>query len=367
MGNDYNFFGKTHQEIYSKTMKTITIAPSCAPTPTELYIGKNILESRLIKHLCGGLLPAVICTFSTKNLGNKIAKMLNAPLFLIPNGEKGKTYTVKLKLEKALFHRGFGKDTVLIAVGGGAATDLVGFVAACYMRGVALILIPTTLLGMVDAAIGGKTGIDLPFGKNLIGSLYPPRAIVSDLNVLETLPEKEWNNGYAEILKLGLVFDASLLELPLNAFLIEKAIQGKIAIITQDPTEKGIRHILNFGHTIGHALEAISHYKMSHGYAVALGSLVEAHLSYSLGLLKQEEFKKIPPLYQSFLLKLPKGYTRKKLVHAMLHDKKNKEGKIRIVLMEKLGKAAFCHGEYCQAVSLKELIPTLSWMEKTYG
>lgn len=254
-----------------------------------------------------------------------------------------------------LFKLGADRNTTLIALGGGATTDLVGFVASIYMRGLALILVPTTLLAIVDASIGGKTAIDTPFGKNLIGTFYEPKAIFVDLDTLKTLPEKERFNGLAEITKMALIYDPSIMGD------IEKAIEAKMKIVAQDPLDQGLRRILNFGHTIGHALEAVSDYEMAHGEAVVLGCLAESHLSMRLGYLSEGDFDQIQALYPP--LKLPQGYTRTKFLQALSHDKKKASGAIRFVLIDRIGHALPFDGAYCRAVSLSELEPTLDWME----
>jgi len=343
--------------------------PSCS---TELHIGENLLAEKLLVDLCQKQRVVIIADAAVKDLyGTDLAKRLNAELLTIPSGEKAKSKNTQENLENELFKRGCDRDTILIALGGGVTTDLVGFVASIYLRGVSLILIPTTLLAMVDAAIGGKTAINTDFGKNLIGTNYLPKAIIADLKTLATLPEKEWLNGVAEILKMGLVFDASIWELAKknskSQELILKAIQAKMDVVEQDPTEQGLRRILNFGHTIGHALEKIAHYEMSHGEAVAIGCLAESHLSMHLGYLPEKEFEQIQSSYNLFSLKLPKNYTRQNLFMAMSHDKKKAQGHIRFVLIDQIGHALSFDGHYCCAITEKQLEATLDWMEKNYG
>jgi 3-dehydroquinate synthase len=331
---------------------------------TELYIGRNLpLE------FFGKERKVLIADEAIKDLyAVDLAKRIHAELLTIPSGEKAKTLDTVQSLIDQLFKMGCGRDTLLIALGGGATTDLVAFAASIYMRGVPLVLIPTTLLAVVDAAIGGKTGIDTPYGKNLIGTIYYPRAIFADLDILQTLPEKEWFNGLAEILKMGLISEPAIWEMAKkngkDPDLILKAIQGKIKVVEQDPRDQGLRRILNFGHTIGHALETVAHYAMPHGEAVALGCAAEAHLSMHLGYLSREEFEQIEAVYRPFPLKLPKAYDRAKLLQAMAHDKKKALGEIRFVLIDKIGHAMPFDGAYCRAVTQNELKKTLDWMER---
>ena len=344
-------------------MKKILIRPS-----TELYIGKNLLRADRLLEVCGSLKIVLIADEAIKDLyAVDLARKIHAELLTIPNGEKAKALETAKFIIDELFKMGCGRDTLLIALGGGVTTDLVGFIASVYMRGLPLILIPTTLLAIVDAAVGGKTGVDTAYGKNLIGTIYYPKAIFADLDLLQTLPEKEWFNGLAEILKMGLIRDPAIWEMAQkdrkDPDLILKAIQGKIEIVEQDPKEQGMRRILNFGHTIGHALEAVSQYEMSHGEAVALGCVIEAHLSMRLGYLPEKDFESIQAVYSHWPLKRPNGYTRAKLLQAMSHDKKKARGEIRFVLIDKIGHALPFEGVYCRMVTQNELAPTLDWME----
>ncbi len=351
-------------------MKKICIRPSIPSLSTDLYIGEDLLTSEQLLRFfnqCKGK-KVIVADCAIKNLyAMKLSQQICAELITIQSGEHVKTQKTVEHLMDALFQMGAGKDTTLIALGGGVTTDLVGFVASIYMRGISLVLVPTTLIGLVDAAIGGKTAVNTPFGKNLIGTIYPPKAIWADLNILQTLPEKEQLNGLAEILKIGLIYDSSIWELAKHNghmhTLILKAIQGKIAIIEQDPMEQALRRILNFGHTMGHALETVAHYEMPHGEAVALGCLVEGYLSMRLGYLSEKNFEKIQAIYHRFPLQLPKAYTRTKLLEAMAHDKKRAFGEIRFVLIDEIGHALPFEGAYCRAVIPHELESTLNWME----
>lgn len=317
----------------------------------ELYIGHHILD--ILPEVCAGL-------------KGRIA-IIKDPL--IPQQFQGeqiffelkKTREAKQFLEDQLLKSGFGRDSIFVAVGGGTTTDLVGFVASTYMRGVPLILVPTTLLAMVDAAIGGKTAIDTPFGKNLIGSFYLPKAILIDLDFLKTLPESERINGLSEILKIALVYDATILQLPFEEQII-RAILAKVAVVELDPTEKGMRRILNFGHTIAHAIEFCTQYSVAHGEAVALGCLAESYISLLMGLIRQEDFTYIMQLFPKFSW----NFDRNELLKAMRLDKKNAQGSIRFVLIDKIGHACECNGDYCREVPEAKIVEALQFMERTY-
>lgn len=354
-------------------MHTLTLRPNFSPPMTEIFIGRQIFKTAQFKKFCTSLGKkiVIIADKTVQELyGKTLAKILQGECITIPSGEEAKTkHTQEILLEN-LFQMNCDKETVLIAVGGGITTDLVGFVASIYKRGLSLVLIPTTLLAIVDAAIGGKTSINTPFGKNLIGTLHYPKAIFIDLTTLLTLPPKEWINGAAEILKLALVFDAGMWDIAKknskDLGLIARAIQGKIDIVEQDPIDKSMRRILNFGHTIGHALETISHYQMPHGQAVAIGTIVESHLSMRLGFLSSQDFISIQQVYRQFLLSLPATYTRESLLQALTHDKKGSSGTIRFVCIDKIGHAVPFENAYVRPVSLQELEPTIAWMEKHY-
>ena len=331
---------------------------------TNLYVGRDLIRNISLE-FSGKIV--IVADHSVKKLyGESLSSQLGALLIAVPPVKTKETWE---SIHEQLFQAGCGRDTLLIALGGGVICDVVGFAAATFMRGIPLIFIPTTLLAMVDAAIGGKTAIDTSFGKNLIGSLYYPKAIVADLDTLKTLPKEEWIHGLSEILKIGLIFDPAIWDLaqknPYDEELIYQAMQGKIAIVEQDPTELGLRRILNFGHTIGHGLEKIG--DMPHGKAVALGCLAESHLSMDLGYLSQKDFAQIQIPYQHFLIKLPQNYTREKLFQAMQHDKKKWQGKLRFVLIDRLGHAMPFEGAYCRAVAKEELANTLNWLEERYG
>lgn len=335
---------------YAERTLDITICP--AEIKTELRLSHGLLDSLNIPN-------AVIIT--EKN-ALSIAQKLRNEILLVPSGEKAKTREVKQQIEDQLLEKGFGRDTVIIAVGGGAILDLAGFVASTYMRGVDLILVPTTLLAMVDAAIGGKTAIDTPHGKNLIGTFYHPKMIIADLKTLETLPEKELKNGFSEIYKMGLIADPSIFEETELEELIWKAARAKIDIVERDPTEMGLRRILNFGHTIGHALEACSGYTLAHGEAVAIGCVVESYLSFLMGYLSEEEYLKIEKKFGPFKLPAIPDFR-----NTLNFDKKRDKKKVRFVMIEGIGNPLSFNGQYCQSVQDAILESALTKMEQLYG
>ncbi len=219
----------------------------------------------------------------------------NFQVITFPAGENSKSRQQKAALEDQLFALGAGRDTVMLAVGGGVTGDLAGYVAATYQRGVPLIQVPTSLLAQVDSSIGGKVGINHPRGKNLIGAFYQPAAILADVTTLRTLPEEEFVNGLAEVIKYAITLSpelSHLLKEQRNAVLnreervletvVRLSMEQKIRVVEADEKESGYRSILNFGHTVGHALESLSHYQLKHGFAVAEGMRVALRLSHRL-------------------------------------------------------------------------------------
>lgn len=288
-------------------------------------------------------LEFLITTFDT---------LREAEIIEIPSGEQSKDLAICTQLWHSLTESNFGRHDLLINLGGGVVSDLGGFVASVYKRGIPFINVPTSLLGMLDAAIGSKNGIDFLGFKNQLGSFTPALRTFVDVNWLHTLPQKEWLNGYAELLKHSLIYDAILweelllidtIEKELTAAQIKRGIDIKNEIVAQDPLEKGLRKILNFGHTIGHAIEAYyleTDKPLSHGHAVAIGMLLEAHLSLQLSGLQLSDFQQIKEVVlNKFSLHLPSD---KSLIwQLMQHDKKNREGQIRMSLLAAVGECKF--------------------------
>jgi 3-dehydroquinate synthase len=344
-------------------MGHLTLQPTLPPSKTDIYFGMDHLVQFCHAISKRGVLLADGAIAKTH--GALIQKALGYELISVPSR---KTREAKQTLEDELLKRKLGRDTVIVGMGGGATTDLVAFIASTYMRGIPLVLIPTTLLGMVDASIGGKTGVDTPFGKNLIGTFYLPKAIFIEPELLKSLPEKEMKNGLSEILKYGLIEDASIWEKCARwkeeiFFLVHSSISCKVKIVGQDFEEKtGLRRILNFGHTVGHALELLSHYEMAHGEAVALGCMAESYLSHLLGYLSAHELEKILSLYRKLGYAFKK-FDTKPFLEALSMDKKGKEGSFRFVLIDRIGHCVPFDGEYCRDVPRKELDQLIEWMK----
>ncbi|HQI24973.1 MAG TPA: 3-dehydroquinate synthase [Smithella sp.] len=283
---------------------------------------------------------------------------LNASLIDFPAGESSKTIKTVVDIAETLAVSGADRETCLIALGGGVVGDIAGFVASIYMRCVPYIQIPTTLVAQVDSSIGGKTGVDLPCGKNLAGTFYQPQAVMTSLHFLNTLPPKEFNNGLAEIIKYGVIDDEKMfasLEDIMTAVkskdpkillgVVEKCCQIKKSIVEIDEKEGGVRRILNFGHTIGHSLEAVSGYAITHGEGVAIGMVAAARLSARMGYLKNNEAGRIETLIDQAGLptRIPKTLSGGKIVAQLKMDKKRKGAAIHFVLLKKIG-LPFIHG-----------------------
>jgi len=302
---------------------------------------------------------------------------LQASLFSFPHGEQSKTRATKEILENGLFGKKFGRDTCVIALGGGVVTDLAGYLAATFCRGIPFVSIPTSLLGMADAGIGGKTGVNVPFGKNLLGCVYQPKKVIIDISTLKTLPRREYVNGTVEMIKHGIIADGHLFEklennctqlLSLDPSLLEEVIfencRIKKKIVEQDEKEVGIRHLLNFGHTVAHALERLTDYKLSHGEAVAIGIVVESYLSLKLGTLTQPAFDRIKAILLRYGLpfKLPSRFSVTTIQEAMRVDKKSLKGFPRFVMIDGIGSSLSCDSQYCSHVDESLLKDALQWM-----
>lgn len=283
-------------------------------------------------------------------------KKANLPhdTFLVQPGEQSKTLEQAALCWKGMHSKQLDRETLVIGIGGGVVTDLAGFISSCYMRGLHTVYLPTTLLGIVDAAIGGKTGINLPSGKNIIGTFHHPKRVFIIPECLKTLPLKELHSGLAEMIKYGVIDDAQLfvfLEKNLSKILAREAnalqamIQSgcsiKTKIIQADPEEKGLRAILNYGHTFAHAIETATDYqKFLHGEAVSIGMTCAAHVSLRLNLTDKTLLERQSRLCQQAGLptKLPENLSIDHLIELMKGDKKSKSGKINLIVPEKIGK-----------------------------
>lgn len=285
-------------------------------------------------------------------------------LITVEPGESGKTRDTWAAITDQLIQLGFGRDSVLLALGGGVIGDLTGFVAGTYMRGIQYVQIPTTLLAMVDASVGGKTGVDTPGGKNLVGVFHRPSTVAIDPQVLGTLPLNHLRSGFAEVIKHGVIADRDYFTQVAESVgqmvapegrssealtsLIVRSVQIKADVVASDERESGRRRILNFGHTIGHAVEAASSYSLLHGEAVAIGMAMESRLAEKAGIAEKgttEEIENVLTIAGLPRL-IPGGMQADFLISLMQLDKKNRAGKIEFALPVKIGKMLEADGRW---------------------
>jgi 3-dehydroquinate synthase len=344
------------------------------------------IGDRLIDRLgpeCAQLKLGPRCAIITDtNVGRQYAKPaynsllrsnFEASLIVVPAGETAKSLkTVQSCYDRLAAHR-LERQSFIVALGGGVVGDLAGFVAATYLRGIPFVQVPTTLLAQVDSSVGGKVGVNLKAGKNLVGAFHQPRLVLCDLNALHTLPTQEYRAGLAEVIKYGIIYDPTLFvrlerELPVLlrrepkvlAAIVARCCQIKAAVVGQDETESGLRAILNFGHTIGHAIEAISGYgKYLHGEAISIGQVAAARLSAKLTGLPVKDVTRIAELFRGAglpaHLKLSRGQ-RTKLFAAMKLDKKVSNGEVKFVLANRIGKVVW--GQKVPVAALQEVLTT---------
>jgi len=337
-----------------------TVIKVTGQTPGENYdvvVGRGLLPS--LPGLLGERVKRVLVIHprALRLTGDTVREELAAAGFTaltaeIPDAEEGKHIEVASFCWQVLGQNDFTRSDAVVAVGGGAVTDLAGFVAATWLRGVKVIHMPTSLLGMVDAAVGGKTGINTAEGKNLVGAFHPPAGVLVDLDTLDTLPKNEMISGMAEVIKCGFIADPAILELiekdpaavtdPRSDAvreLIERAITVKAKVVSEDLKEAGQREILNYGHTLGHAIELAERYSWRHGAAVAVGMMFAAELARSVGRLSDADADRHRSILES--LGLPITYRRDRwqaLLDGMRRDKKSRGDLLRFVVLDGVGR-----------------------------
>ncbi|MEI7510669.1 MAG: 3-dehydroquinate synthase [Candidatus Peregrinibacteria bacterium] len=320
--------------------------------------------------------------WGTDILQNLLDEGFAAELFSFPAGEENKNEGTVQKLLYALLEKKYGRDTLILAVGGGVTGDIAGFTASIFLRGVPFFQIPTSVLAMVDSSVGGKVGVDTPFGKNLIGSFWQPKAVIIDPETLETLPEEERKNGVVEAFKMFLTSHKTAFEwaeknlsliLQNNAEqmqkMVETAVTIKKGVVERDETEKGERAILNFGHTIGHTIELSSNFSIAHGHAVALGILVENRISRLLGYLSEEDETRILKCIRSigFDFSVLKKHDPQELLTLMQSDKKTENGAVRFVFLSGLGTVLQEDEKWCHSVPGELIIQALLDIRSSLG
>lgn len=327
----------------------------------DIHIGLGLLD-RLEDFLPPGLSPRCLLVTDAhvdRYYGRQVSSKLEQAGFsvtkaVVPPGETLKSFASARELYDAAFDHKLDRKSPVVALGGGVVGDLAGFIAATYMRGVPFIQLPTTLLAQVDSSVGGKVAINHPRGKNIIGAFYQPQVVVIDTSVLHTLPPRELRAAMAEVIKYGVIKDASFFDylegnmdrvMSLEDAVIQKIVvrccEIKAEIVEKDEREAGLRAVLNFGHTVGHAIEALGNYQLrKHGEAVAVGMVVAGRLAVSRGLFKDAELNRLSRLLKSVPLdtELPAEWDVQRAVELMVQDKKAYQGEINFVLPETIGR-----------------------------
>jgi 3-dehydroquinate synthase len=325
-----------------------------------IYIGEQLLScSELITRHIRGKQVCIVTneTIAPLYLGSLLKSLgdLQVDTVVLPDGEGFKTLEVWASIFDKLLDARHNRTTTLIALGGGVVGDMTGFAAACYQRGVDFIQIPTTLLSMVDSSVGGKTGVNHPLGKNMIGAFYQPQCVLADTSLLDSLPLRELSAGVAEVIKYGLISDYEFfvwLESNMDALMagdkealayaVKRSCENKADVVAKDEREGGLRAILNFGHTFGHAIETAQGYgNWLHGEAVAAGMAMAADLSWRRGAISEPELNRIIKLLERANLptKAPANMAPEQFKQLMGVDKKVLDGRLRLVLLESMGKA----------------------------
>ncbi|MBD2340735.1 3-dehydroquinate synthase [Calothrix sp. FACHB-156] len=313
---------------------------------TSLQLGKKVLvvsNPTIFKHYSDRAIN------SLKTAGFEVASCI------LPAGERFKNLNSIQKIYDAALENRLERSATIVALGGGVIGDMAGFAAATWLRGISVVQVPTTLLAMVDSAIGGKTGVNHPQGKNLIGAFHQPRLVLIDPEVLKTLPVREFRAGMAEVIKYGVIWDAELfaqmeaskhlnqlryIKPELIETILIKSCQAKADVVSKDEKEAGLRAILNYGHTIGHAVESLTGYRLvNHGEAVGIGMVAAGQIAVELGMWQKEETERQNALIQKAGLptQLPSGVDIAAIIDALQLDKKVKAGKVRFVLPTQMG------------------------------
>lgn len=365
-----------------KELKLKTQWPSIV---TDISFGTDIVFSKLIPELLSQTKNrCVILTDS--NLEKIIAPKLShydLKIFSFPAGEHSKTRETKILLEDYLLSHNYGRDTTLLALGGGVVCDLAGFLASTYCRGISLIQVPTSLIAMVDACVGGKTGVNTSYGKNMIGSFYPAEEVWIDGAFLSSLSQRQRTNGVVEIIKTALIDSPPLFyslyenpekwkafDLPFIMETIFACLVIKKTIVMEDPEEeKGLRRKLNLGHTFGHAIETLENFALEHGEAVAIGLMVSSYISWKMGHLSEEDFQLIEEILKRYdvPLKLPNVVDVEDMMSTLVRDKKSVDGRPRLVLLKTIGEVLPFDGQYCSFVDFHLLEEAIQWMNQKFG
>ncbi|MBI4395846.1 MAG: 3-dehydroquinate synthase [Elusimicrobia bacterium] len=324
-------------------------------------LGKALRPFQFSRSLLVISAPPIARRYARPLLAGMKSAGFHAQLALMPDGEEFKTVRTVEALYRQCLKSGLDRRSAIVALGGGVVGDVAGFVAASYMRGLPFIQCPTTLLSMVDASVGGKVGVDLPEGKNLVGAFWQPRLVWMDLSVLQTLPDREWRTGLAEVVKYGLIADERIIRvlekidlsgLRRNPAVIEKIVSRsagiKADVVSRDEKEtRGLREVLNMGHTFGHAIEAVTGYKTyTHGEAISIGMCAAGRLGVALHSFGNGDLERLKTLLSRWGLetRVRKALPRAQIIRAMARDKKVLSGQFRFVVPEGWGRVRVVKG-----------------------
>jgi 3-dehydroquinate synthase len=341
----------------------VTVIPVTGDAPYDVLVGDELAD-RLPALLPGAAQVAVVHAAPVRSVASRVADTLRAaglsvlPLE-VPDAEDGKTIEVAARCWDALGGAHFTRTDAVVGVGGGAVTDLAGFVAASWLRGVRWVPVATTLLGMVDAAVGGKTGVNTAAGKNLVGAFHPPAGVLCDLSTLDSLPAQELVPGLAEVVKCGFIADPAILDLveadpaavtsgaarTVLRELVERSVRVKARVVSEDLKESGLREILNYGHTLGHAIEKVEGYTWRHGQAIAVGLVYAAELARRAGRLDDATAARHRDILTA--LGLPVSYPAAAwpdLLATMRVDKKSRGARLRFVVLDGLARPSILDG-----------------------
>jgi len=330
-------------------MNTVTVAAS---RTYEVIIGSNLLRNAAA-HLLKVHSPCAAVIVSDSNVWPLYGESLRQNLeqagyqvfhYVFPAGEASKTAETFLSIVNFLAENHITRSDVILALGGGVTGDMAGFAAATYLRGIDYIQIPTTLLSMVDSSVGGKTAVDLPAGKNLLGAFHQPRLVLCDTDTLQSLPEDIFRDGCAEVIKYGILYDGKLFDHLLHSgiyfdreYVITCCVELKRDVVAQDEFDTGERQKLNLGHTVGHSVEALSNFEISHGKAVAIGMAIISRCAYSHGLCSEELRKVVSDVLKKFNLPCCTDFSAQQLFINALSDKKRSGKNVNLIVPETIG------------------------------
>ncbi len=339
-----------------KSVEVNTASSSYIACIGENYLPERVAETELFKKDRVALVVSSrVYDLHGAYINEAFASLNNTELLIMEDCEENKSYSYAEKFLDSMVKAGLTRNSAVVGIGGGVVGDFAGYLASLYMRGIDLYHVPTTLLSMVDSSIGGKVAVNLSVGKNIAGAFHQPSAVITDVRFLSTLPENEIRNGFAEILKHGVIGEKdtfsimeennleSIQQPDILAEIIYRSVMFKASVVMQDERESGIRAILNYGHTVGHAIESFMCYRgISHGEAVAIGIMVELYISQRLGMVDEAEYKRVEEIIDRYMLMNPAiNPDKNSIVEHMKYDKKNKDNKVKFVLLNGLFNPVF--------------------------